>query len=306
MPTLQAVSDWVGLSPEILGDLLWTLAIVATYFTLRYAFGALMRGKLHETRQRYALRKASNATLAIGLVVGLAVIWTNGGTGLATYLAILSAGIAVSLGDPLANFAAWLFIVMRQPFRLGDRIEINGQRGDIVDIGLFQFSMVEIGNWVDADQSTGRLLHVPNAWVFKHGAFNYTLGFEFIWDEIPVTVTFESNWREAKKILTEIVGRAGVAVSQDQAKGELTETAEHYAVEYTYLTPIVWTAVADIGVTLTMRYVCRPRRRRATAAQIWEEVLDAFGERDDIDFAYPTTRFYDNRAEGKSDARAQD
>ena len=306
MPSLDAASNWIGLDALVLGDLLATAGLVAAFFLLRVGLSALTRRNLNDGRSRYAVRKAVSGALTVGLIIGLAIVWTDVGPGIATYLAILSAGIAVSLGDPLANLAGWLFIVTRQPFRLGDRIEINEQRGDIVDIGLFQFSMVEIGNWVDADQSTGRLMHVPNAWVFKHSSFNYTLGFEFIWDEIPVTVTFESNWREAKKILTEIVGRAGVDVSQDQAEGELTETASHYDVQYTYLTPIVWTAVADIGVTLTMRYVCRPRRRRATAAQIWEEVLDAFGERDDIDFAYPTTRFYDNRAEGKSDARAQD
>jgi len=303
MPSLQTVSEWVGIDAFVLIDLLSTAVILAVFFGLRAALGALTRRNLKDGRSRYAVRKAVNATLTVALLVGLAMIWTDVGPGIATYLAILSAGVAVALADPVANLAGWLFIVTRQPFRLGDRIEINGQRGDIVDLGLFQFSMVEIGNWVDADQSTGRLVHVPNSWVFRHAAFNYTLGFEFIWDEIPVTITFESNWRKAKEILTEVIGRVA-DVSHEQAAGELTETAEHYAVEYTYLTPIVWTAVADVGVTLTMRYLCRPRRRRSTAAAIWEEVLDAFAERDDIDFAYPTTRFYDNRGEGKAEARA--
>lgn len=305
MPSLQMVSTWIGISEVVLHDVLWTAGLMAAFFALRTTLGIIARRNLLEGRSRYAVRKAINGALTVALIVGLAALWTDVGPGIATYLAILSAGIAVSLGDPLANLAGWLFIVTRQPFRRGDRIEINGQRGDVVDIGLFQFSMVEIGNWVDADQSTGRLVHVPNVWVFRHGTFNYTLGFEFIWDEIPVTVTFESNWRQAKEILTEIIVRMA-DVSHEQAAGELSETAEHYAVQYTYLTPIVWTAVTDIGVTLTMRYVCRPRRRRSTAAKIWEEVLDAFADRDDIDFAYPTTRFYDNRAEGKLEARAHD
>jgi small-conductance mechanosensitive channel len=305
MFSLQAVADWTGVSAELIRDLLWTGGIVTAFVILRSTLSALTRRHLRESRSRYAVRKAINLTLTLVVFIGLVIVWTDGGPGIATYLAILSAGIAVSLGDPLANLAAWLFIVARQPFRLGDRIEINGQRGDIVDIGLFQFSLVEIGNWVDADQSTGRLLHIPNAWVFRHAAFNYTLGFEFIWEELPVTITFESDWQKAKRILSEIAASV-VDVSDEQAAGELTETAEHYAVKYTYLTPIVWTSVADIGVTLTIRYVCRPRRRRATAAQVWEEVLTAFGQQDDIDFAYPTTRFYDNRAEGKPGAAGGD
>jgi small-conductance mechanosensitive channel len=305
MWSLQTVAEWTGVGVEVLRDLLWTGGILSLYVTLRYALGALARRHLNESRSRYAVRKAINLTLTVVVFVALVVVWTDGGQGIATYLAILSAGIAVSLGAPLANLAAWLFIVARQPFRLGDRIEINGQRGDIVDISAFQFSLVEIGNWVDADQSTGRLVHIPNAWVFRHAAFNYTLGFEFIWEELPVTVTFESDWRKAKEILSGIAARV-VDVSDEKAAGELTETAERYAVRYQFLTPIVWTSVADIGVTLTIRYVCRPRRRRSTAALVWEEVLTAFAEEDDIDFAYPTTRFYDNRAEGKPGASASE
>ena len=239
------------------------------------------------------------------LLVTLVVIWTEGGPGIAAYIAILSAGIAVSMGDAMGNLAGWLYILSRHPFRLGDRIEINGQRGDIVDIGVFQFSMVEIGNWVEADQTTGRLLHIPNAWVFRHSVSNYTMGFEFIWDEIPVTVTFESNWHKAKELLTELLEELD-DFDNERAADELDEAADRFAVEHTYMAPSVWTTVADMGVTLTMRYASRPRRRRANESRVWEAVLDLFAAHDDIDFAYPTTRFYDNRSEGVPARPVQD
>ena len=84
--------------------------------------------------------------------------------------------------------------------------------GDVIDIRLFQFSINEIGNWVDADQSTGRIIHIPNGIVFTEPQANYTAGFQYIWNEIPVLVTFESDWKKAKQILTDIVNHHGVYI----------------------------------------------------------------------------------------------
>ena len=102
----------------------------------------------------------------------------------------------------MTNLAGWVFIAIRKPFAVGDRIEIGDHTGDVIDMRLFQFTLVETGNWVDADQSTGRIIHIPNGWVFRQSTANYTAGFNFIWNEIPVTVTFESNWEKARDILS--------------------------------------------------------------------------------------------------------
>ena len=100
------------------------------------------------------------------------------------------------------------------------------------------------------------------------------------------------------------IGERHSAVRSEHAAAQVRDAAVPTLIKYEYLTPIVWTAVADWGVTLTLRFLCEPRRRRRVTNDIWEAVLDAFAGADDIDFAYPTTRFYDNRREGKSGARA--
>ena len=120
-----------------------------------------------------------------------------------TFLGLVSAGIAIALKDPLVNMVGWLFILIRQPFKVGDRIQIGSAAGDVIDIRLFQFSINEIGNWVDADQSTGRIIHIPNGIVFTEPQANYTAGFQYIWHEISVLITFESDWKKAKQILKE-------------------------------------------------------------------------------------------------------
>ena len=88
-------------------------------------------------------------------------------------------------------------------------------------------------------------------------------------------------------------------------KQRLDEAAHTLHIKFPKLTPIVWTTVVEYGVRLSMRYLCKPRARRSSASQIWEEVLDAFGGMPSVAFAYPTTRRFDNVTEGKADARAE-
>jgi small-conductance mechanosensitive channel len=217
---------------------------------------------------------------------------------LATYLGLLSAGLAVALKDPIVDLIAWVFIVWRRTFEVGDRIQIGNYAGDVVDIRLFQFSLMEIGNWVDADQSTGRILHLPNEMVFTSVLANYTKGSQYIWNEIPVLVTFESNWEKAKSILREIARDHADEMSAS-AEVSFREAARKYLIQYDTLTSTVYTSVKDSGIMLTIRYLCEPRQRRDSAQSIWESILHAFEKHSDIDLAYPTQRFYNNVVEGK-------
>jgi len=297
------LEEYVGLSPSATGKIAWTLVAVVVYLALRRLGMLIVSRRTHDVGKRYVATKACTYILGFLALVALGRIWLGGLTGLATFLGILSAGVAIALKDPLVNLVGWIYIVVRRPFTTGDRIQIGAHTGDVVDIALFQFTVVEIGNWVDADQSTGRIIHIPNGWVFQQAAANYTQGFDFLWNELAVTVTFESDWRKAKEILTR-VGTEFSAVTSEQAAAQIRRASRRFLIFYLNLTPIVWTSVAANGVTLTFRYLCKARSRRSSAAAMWEEVLREFASCDDIDFAYPTTRFYRNDAEGKPGARA--
>jgi len=304
---LQQLDDlaarYFGISALTADKILWSIAVGLAYLLVRKASVHVLTRRLEDNARRYIAVKTVNYLLGIVVVLALLRIWLGGITGLAASIGLISAGIAIALHAPLTNFAGWIFLTIRRPFTVGDRIQIGEHAGDVIDLRLFAFSLVEIGNWVDADQSTGRILHIPNGKVFQETVANFTQGFNFIWDEIPVTVTFESDWRKAKELLTEISHRHASLTSEDAAR-QVRKAASQYMIRYEHLTPIVWTSVADIGVTLTIRFLTDPRRRRSAEAAIWEEILDTLAKHDDIDFAYPTQRFYNNVAEGKPGARA--
>jgi small-conductance mechanosensitive channel len=216
---------------------------------------------------------------------------------------LITAGLAIALRDPLVNLAGWVFIIWRKPFVVGDRIQIGNNSGDVIDVRIFQFTLMEIGNWVDAEQSTGRIMHIPNGKIFNEVQANYTTGFNYIWNEIPVLVTFESDWKKAKGILTSIINKDAEHLS-GTAEEKIKEASRKFMIFYTKLTPIVYISVKDSGVMLTIRYFCDPRRRRESEEKIWEDILIEFSKCDNIDFAYPTQRFYNNLREGKTGTKA--
>ncbi len=305
--TMQQINDWIdntlGLTTQNQQAIFTSLAAIFLFIIIRRIILLFVYGRTSDVALRYRWRKSTSYIAFIFCVFVVGSIWIRGFQSITTYLGLLSAGIAIALQIPLVNLAGWFFILWRKPFTVGDRIEIGEVRGDVIDQRLFMFSLMEIGNWVDAEQSTGRVVHVPNGKVFSEPLANYTEGFQFIWNEIPVLVTFESNWKKAKKILVEIAERHAEGVTES-AEAEIIEAAGKMMIYVSSLTPIVYTSVKDSGVMLTIRYLCNPRRRRGTAEQIWEEILRTFGENSDIDFAYPTQRHYLNHLEGKADAKA--
>ncbi len=292
---MNALLHWlehdVGVSPAAQRQLLASVATIAVLVALRWIAWSIVRRRMKDLRDRYRWRRGlTYATTGLGILL-VGRIWFEGFRAVATFLGLVSAGLAIALRDPVSNLAGWVFILWRRPFQIGDRIQVGASAGDVIDVRLFQFTLLEIGNWVQADQSTGRVLFVPNSRVLTDVIANYTEGLRYIWDEIPVLVTFQSDWRKAKALLGQIVARHAEQVAEDTQR-QVRDASGQFLILYTKLTPIVYTSVRDSGVLLTMRYLCEPRRRRQTAEAIWEDVLTEFQRAGDIELAYPTSRLY--------------
>jgi len=297
------LSEWLlwlqsqfNLRPQVIINLLLSIAGLLGLWLLRRWILHLETRRIEDVRARYQWRKTTNYIYYITLAFLLGLIWLGDLTNLATYLGLVSAGLAIALSDPITNVAGWIFIFWRRPFEVGDRIQIGEHAGDVIDARIFQFTLLEIGNWVDADQSTGRMIHIPNRKVFSDPLANYSKGFQFIWNEIPVLITFESDWRKAKTILNAIITKYEQDFRQD-VEQQLQRTAQEFLIYNPITTPIVYTNVKDSGVLLTIRYLCRPHERRSTTEMIWEEILTTFEQQIEIELAYPTTRFYNTSKE---------
>ncbi len=293
----------LGMGPETEIKLLISVAIVGSLVLLRRLVLMVAERRVEDHSTMYRWAKISGYVAFVIGVLAVGQVWFTAIRSLGTFLGLLTAGLAIALKDLVADLAGFLFILWRKPFELGDRIELDGKAGDVVDVRIFAFTLMEIGNWVSADQSTGRMIHMPNAKVFSEPLANYTAGFPFLWNELPVLITFESDWRKAKRLLQEIADEETQGVNEE-AQRTLRRIQKRFFIHYKNLTPAVYTSVLDSGVMLTIRYLCNPRRRRGTAQDLWERILDVFAEHDDVDLAYPTHRVYFNPVEGKGGARA--
>lgn len=260
------------------------LEIIVTRISNRLLFKTIKDNlKYHKTK------KVFNYIYVITFVILMFIIWFDSGFNLTTYLGLLSAGIAIALKELFANIAAWIFIIIKKPFEIGHRIEIGAQKGDVIDIRVFQFTLMEVSSADEGEQSTGRIIDVPNHFVFTYPVINFTKGFEYIWNEIKVLVTFETDWELTKKLLTEIVNKDADHLEK-KMKEELISTTKKYVIRYNKLTPIVYTDVKESGVEFTMRYLCSPKQKRTTQNQMWEDILRMIKANDSIELAYPTKR----------------
>ncbi|WP_167612584.1 mechanosensitive ion channel family protein [Maribellus sediminis] len=287
----EFITHHVGLNTETLSKVAVTALIIIFLSLLRILILRLVWRNTENVKVRYQWKRSLSFIIpTIGFLL-IGAVWVKAFEEFGTFLGLFTAGIAIALKDPLTNFAGWLFIIFRKPFVVGDRVQVGNHTGDIIDIRPFQFTMLEIGNWVDADQSTGRIIHLPNGKVFLKPQANYSSGFEYIWNEVAVNITFESNWEKAKSLLEQIINELEEDIPI-KAQKEIREASKNYMIYYKHLTPIVYTSVKEFGVRLTVRYLCNPRTRRGSENALWQKILLAFQSEKDIQFAYPTTRFY--------------
>lgn len=270
--------------------LLSFLTILISYLLTAFIIRIINRS-ISDLKKRHTARKYIIYTATFICIFIIILVWIRRGASLTTIIGFLGAGLTLALHQPVASVAGWLLILIRRPYETGDRIEIGGIKGDVIDIRLFFTSILEIGNWVEADQSTGRIIHCPNGKVFTEPIFNYTRGFEYVWNEIKITITFESNWQKAKEIMADIASKDSVDLGET-VRTKIKNLSKKYMIHFEKLTPYVWTKIVDFGVELTLRYLTEARKRRSTQDAISRAILDRFHLESDIEFAYPTYRIY--------------
>ena len=227
----------------------------------------------------YPLRKAIGYAVNILVVLLLIAVWIERLGDLSVAVGILAAGLAFALQEVIGSFAGWLTIISGKPFAVGDRIETGGIRGDVVDVGILRTTVMEIGNWLNGDHNTGRIVTVSNAFIFKEPLYNYSVYLNFIWDEINVPVTYESDWKRAIEVMLE-------AVQQNHHYQDLLPKAEaqrrqarrKLAVKITPLEPRVFVRLTDNWIDLGVVYPVDIEIRRAFRSEVGQRILLEFKE----------------------------
>jgi small-conductance mechanosensitive channel len=225
----------------------------------------------------YTVRKLTTYSITILTIFLLVGIWIQRLGDLSVALGILAAGLAFALQEVIGSIAGWITIISGKPFTIGDRVETGGIRGDVVDIGMLRTTLMEIGNWLNGDHNTGRIVTVSNAFLFKEPLYNYSVHLHFVWDEITVPITYESNWKRAIEILANAV--QGSPVYQEllpKAEQQRREVRRKLAVGMTQLEPRTYVKITDNWIELGLIYPVDTDVRRSFRSEISQQILTEF------------------------------
>jgi len=297
------VEETLFITPQYQVNILKSLLIVLVLIIIRFVIVRIADKRFKNQQTFYRFQKSTNYIFWLFLLILVGRIWFHGIQSLATFFGLVSAGIAIALKDPLVNLAGWMFIFWVKPFDVGERIEVGDVKGDVIDVGAFQISLLEIGKGANAEVHTGRIINVPNSVVFTKSLANYDKSFPFIWDHLKTQVTFESDWKIAKEIF-EKIGEKFSKKYSEQEINHFKRASKHLFFSFKDFSPVVNTTIKDCGIEISLKYMVEPRIKRKMRTAIWEEVLTEFAGNPSIDFAYPTQRFYNNLTEGKVKASA--
>ncbi|MEO8025255.1 MAG: mechanosensitive ion channel domain-containing protein, partial [Bryobacteraceae bacterium] len=197
------VTGWL-FDPTI-GKLLGVCAgIVVVFALVRFAQRSLNR-YVKDVDTRYRARKFVGFLGYGAALVVVATVYSDRLGGFTVAFGVAGAGVACALQEVIASVAGWVAVSLGNFYSTGDRVELGGIKGDVIDVSILRTTLMEVGEWVAGDLYTGRIVRVANSFVFKAPVFNYSGDFPFLWDEIVVPVRYGSDWTIARSMLRKIV-----------------------------------------------------------------------------------------------------
>ncbi|WP_242012359.1 mechanosensitive ion channel family protein [Pseudodesulfovibrio cashew] len=247
----------------------YSLGLALVLFLLARLAGAMTRrrgGKPAESG--FVIKYAGLSVFALCLVF----IWMDGLGPIVTVLSVVAAALTIVSKELILNFLGSFVILWRELFAIGDRVQVGDCAGDVIDKGLFYFTLLEVGNNDFAGHSTGRLIKVPNSLALTLPVINATRGAGYVWNEIGVTITRESDREAARDALLATVGEyyAREGVDLERVK----RFFETKGVFFRKTTPRVYLGVVTGGFRLTLRYLCSSRMSRESGDFILTGFVD--------------------------------
>ena len=252
-----------------------TLVVLALTLLVQQATRRLVWTRFRDSSHAHTFRMLLRNSVYLVGTIAVLVIWLGGGPNLTVAMGILGAGIAFASQEVIGSFAGYLSIVSGNLFHIGDRVLIGSVVGDVLDIGMLRTTVMEIGEWVKADQYTGRVVSVANRVVFSDPVFNYTNHWHYLWDELTVPITYGSDWQRAVEIMLEKAQEHSASV-QAEAESELQHMMKNYPVHDTPVNPLIYLTLTDNWIQMTVRYVVDVRSRRGVQAKLHLELLQRF------------------------------
>lgn len=277
----------------IFGKILFAFIGIAIIWTVLKLVKKNFISKIQNNDNVLRAKKASTFVGYLLTIILLTIIFSDKLGGLTVTLGVAGAGIAFALQEVIASFAGWLAIMFGGFYKTGDRVQLGGIKGDVMDIGVLRTTIMETGQWVDGDLYNGRIVMIANSYVFKEPVFNYSGDFPFLWDEIKIPIKYGSNYDKAQIIL-ENIGQTVVGDLTNQSRETWEHLQRKFKLEDSQTEPMVSLIANDNWVEFTLRYVVGYKKRRATKTALFKQILKEIeATNGEIGFASATFQLVD-------------
>jgi small-conductance mechanosensitive channel len=265
---------WI--SDPLTGKFIAAAAVVVAVTLLIRVSQIWLSRSLKDADTRYYSRKLVALSGYFLAVVGITVIFKDRLGGLTVAIGVAGAGIAFALQEVIGSVAGWIAISFGGFYRPGDRVQVGGIKGDVIDIGILRTTLMELGEWVNSDLYSGRIVRVANSFVFKQPVFNYSGDFPFLWDELRLPVQYGSDHHLVRRILEGIGAEIAPEAFTATVRSAWRRMLKKYLLENAGVEPQVSLVLTDNWMEFTLRYVVEVKTRRAIRDKLYLRILDEF------------------------------
>lgn len=272
-----SLGNLVGIDAEYIKLTILTILVFFIFGLMKWAIKKIYANLPVNDKKKFFRNRKIRIVLTIISFILVLLIWGEKMQGIITIISFISAGLTIAIREIIFNFFSGLYINFRKPFEVEERIEVAGIKGDVINIHALGFEMLEVGERVNAEQSSGRIVHIPNSYIFKEPLKNYTKVFKYIWNEMTVSIELDSDIEKTKEILYDILNNNEVLKEiPKKAENAVDEEVFEYRIYYNYLEPIIYTKIVGNHIELNLRYLVHPKKARDVEEEINERILEEY------------------------------
>ena len=280
---LEEFSEYVGrdtgINKEYIHLTILTILAVLFFDLIKLATRKIYSQLPVSDKKKYFRNRKIKISLTIICWLVVILIWKEQIKSLITLISFVSAAVTIALREIIFNFFAGLYINAKKVFEIEDRIEIKGIKGDVITMHSLGFEMLEIADGNEYEQSTGKIVHIPNSDVFSEPTKNFTKAFKYIWDEIIINIELDSDVEETKSYIYNILKNIEILKEiPEKMENQVDDVTVQYRIYYNKLEPIIYTRINESHIELSLRYLVHPKKIRIVQNEIYLKVLEEYNK----------------------------
>lgn len=260
-------------------ELIFSTTLLILFFIGIKKLGKMIITRKTDGRKEFLITQTFLIIVNVLEVFCMIFIWDDYIKSLMTFVSVLSAAMTIALRDIIYNFFSGIYIKVKKPFKVEDRIQIDDLRGDVMSISALDFEVLEISTNENNGQSTGVVVSMPNSYIFSKPLKNLTKGFKYIWDELTVKVELDCDLSANKQEIYKIINNIETIKSiPKKMKSEVENLNNSNRIYFNQYDPIIYTKIVDGHVELTIRFLMHPKKARYIESVIWNKIYTSYKE----------------------------